>query len=264
MTALAQGTDVAVPAVIPNRDGKLVTLASAAGVPEPRDCVLFGWLGGRDLAERVSATNWDALGELMGRMHRFAREWGPPAGFRATTYDSVLPYGEPLVLFEPGKADLLGLDSLLREAIEQTNERIRALGRDQRRIVVHGDLHGWNVKIRRGVLSPFDFEDILFAAPILDVATSLYYVRQRPDYPVLAGAFRAGYERQQPWVESEAGDLDRLLIARAVDMLNTAVIGPDLDIDDWEAFIRRREELALIAVGKRAPVVIPGRGRGVP
>ena len=77
--------------------------------------------------------------------------------------------------------------------------------------------------------------------PILDVATSLYYVRDRADYLSLAVAFRAGYEPQPPWVEQEPGELDRLLIARGLDLLNTALIDPDLDVDDWPAFIRRRE-----------------------
>ncbi len=53
------------------------------------------------------------------------------------------------------------------------------MAREGPAIVTHGDLHQWNVKIRHGVLSPFDFEDLLWAAPILDVATSLYYVRRQ-------------------------------------------------------------------------------------
>lgn len=258
MTALAEATQIRVPAVIPNRSGELLTMAEAPGVPETRSCVVFGWLAGARLGEHVDARTWSALGELMGRMHRFARDWSPPPGFVAPSYDSVLPYGEPLVMFEPGRADLHGASYLLQEAYHRTNERIRALNHEQPRIVVHGDLHGWNVKIQRGgVLAPFDFEDILHAVPILDAATSLYYVRDRPDYLSLAVAFRAGYERQLPWVEHEPGELDRLLIARGLDLLNTAVIGPELEVDDWQAFVRRREHLARIALGEERALVIP-------
>ena len=63
--------------------------------------------------------------------------------------------------------------------------------------MLHGDLHQWNVKIKHGVLSPFDFEDLLTGAPILDVATSLYYVFGDDDYLDLARAFKAGYERRR-------------------------------------------------------------------
>jgi Ser/Thr protein kinase RdoA (MazF antagonist) len=257
MTALAGASDIRVPAIIRNGAGDLVTVASAPGVPEPRACVVFSWLGGRLLGEQITSRRWHDLGELMGRMHDFATGWTPPAGFAAPTYDSVLPCGEPLVMFEPGRADLRGSGHLLSEAYHRTAERIRALNHQQPRIVIHGDLHAWNVKVRHGILSPFDFEDLLHAVPILDVATSLYYVRDRADYLSLAVAFRAGYERHRPWVEREPGELDRLLIARGLDLLNTAILGPDLEVDDWEAFVARRVMLARVALGEERALVIP-------
>ena len=81
MTALAGDTDIRVPAIIQNRAGELVTIAAAPGVPEPRSCVVFSWLVGPLLGEQVTARHWHDLGELMGRMHRFAASWTPPADF---------------------------------------------------------------------------------------------------------------------------------------------------------------------------------------
>ena len=255
MTALADATDVAVPEVVRNRDGELVTVAQADGVPEPRECVVFGWLGGPDLAARRSPANWARLGELMGTMHRFAERWTPSAAFSVASYRSCIPYGEPLVVFEPGRTELYGLDDVLREALELTNERIAALKREVPPIVLHGDLHQWNVKIRRGVLSPFDFEDLLTGAPVLDVATTLYYVRGDDDYLELARAFRVGYERCRPWVEREPGEVERLMFARAIDLLNAVLLDASLvPAGDMEAFIRRREGPALVALGRRPPI----------
>ena len=251
MSALAEGTDVAVPPVIHARDGQLVTVASAPGVPEPRECVVFGWIGGPDLATRRSPGTWASLGELMGTMHRFAERWTPSGDFDVTDYGSCIPYGEPLVVFEPGRVELYGLGGLLQEAAEATDERIATLAREVPSIVLHGDLHQWNVKIKRGVLSPFDFEDLLTGAPILDVATSLYYVRGDTDYLELARAFKAGYERQRPWVEREPGELERLMFARGLDLLNAVLLDESLDLGgDMEAFVKRRGQLARIALGQ--------------
>ncbi len=100
--------------------------------------------------------------------------------------------------------------------------------------------------------------------PILDVATSLYYMRYRADYLSLAVALRAGYERHRPWVEREPGELDRLLIARGLDLLNTAIIGPELEVDDWGAFIQRREVLARVALGEERAIVIPHASHHAP
>ena len=128
--------------------------------------------------------------------------------------------------------------------------------REQQHLVIHGDLHAANVKVDRGRLTPLDFEDLLYAVPILDVATSLFYVRHRPDYLDLAGAFRSGYERQLAWVETRPGEVDQLLIARGIDMLNFVALDPSLDIGDMAAYIRLREVPALVAVGAREPMVI--------
>ncbi len=256
MTALAAETGIAVPALFANRDGELVTLAGAPSVPEPRECVVFGWLAGANLASRMDPGSWTALGELMGRMHRFASTWEPPADFDVPVFDRLIPYGEPLVVFEQDPAELLGLAGLLREAADATEVRLSVLAREGSAVVTHGDLHQWNVKSRHGVLSPFDFEDLLWAAPILDVATSLYYVRDREDYPALARAFRRGYQRQRTWVEHEPGEVDRLMFARALLLLNALFLDGGLAVGDRESFVRRRENLALVALGEREAVVL--------
>ena len=256
MTALAAETGIAVPAVFANRDGDLLTLAGTPGVPERRECVVLGWLAGPNLASRMNPASWTALGELMGRMHRFSSAWKPPTDFDVPTFDRLIPYGEPLVIFEQEPSLLFGLRGLLDEAADATSARLGALAREGSAIVTHGDLHQWNVKVRHGVLSPFDFEDLLWAAPILDVATSLYYVRDRQDYPALARAFRVGYERQRPWVEHEPGEVDRLMFARALLLLNALFLEGGLTVSDRESFVRRREDLARVALGERNAVVL--------
>jgi Ser/Thr protein kinase RdoA (MazF antagonist) len=254
--ALVTATGIGAPRTIPTRSGDPYVQASAAGVPEPRACVLLEWVRGRPLSDRVDTSRWAALGELMARMHRFAEGWEPSRSFGAVVYASVLAYGAPLVLFESDRVDLLGLDGLLREAYEVTNERIATIMREQQHIVIHGDMHGENVKVYRNELTPFDWEDLLWGVPILDVANSLYYVRHRADYLELAGAFRAGYERHRPWVETRPGEVDRLLVARGIDMLNFIALDPALHFDDMEAYVRLREVPALVAVGALEPVIL--------
>jgi Ser/Thr protein kinase RdoA (MazF antagonist) len=254
--ALAATTRINPPRIIPTRAGEPFVLASGAGVPEARACVLFEWLPGGLLASHVSSAYLAALGELMANLHRFALGWTASRLFDAVVYESTLAYGAPLVLFGSERVDMLGLEGLLREAYEVTNERVATIMREQQHIVIHGDLHGDNVKVHRGVLTPFDWEDLLWGAPILDVATALFYIRHRPDYRQLAGAFRSGYERQRPWVETRPGEVDELLIARGIDMLNFIALDPALHFDDMDAYVRLREIPALVAVGALEPTVL--------
>ncbi|MGI9610638.1 MAG: phosphotransferase enzyme family protein [Acidimicrobiia bacterium] len=256
MKALAASTDIGVPGVLENRSGDLVTVADAPGVPEPRSCVVFEWIGGKVLGDQVTEARWEALGDLMGRMHVFSHGWTPPDGFDVITYDRVFHYEEPNVLFEPGRADLQGLDSLLQVALDRADEHISEVNRRSPLIVTHGDLHQWNVMVNRGVLSPIDFEDLQYASPLLDVATTLFYVRSRSDYAELGSAFRSGYERHLPWVEAVPGELDRLMVARSLDLMNVVVLQPEIDVGDWKAFVARREEIARVAVGELSPIEI--------
>ena len=254
--ALSAATGVKPPLIIPTRSCDPYVLAAAAGVPGPRACVLFEWLPGDVLTGHVSIATWAGLGELMARMHRFATAWEPSRSFDAVTYESVLAYGAPAVLFDSDRVDLLGLEGLLQEAFAVTNERIATIMRDQAHIVIHGDLHDENVKVYRGELTPFDWEDLLWGTPILDVATCLFYVRHRPDYPDLARALRSGYERHRPWVETRPGEVDQLLIARGIDMLNFIALDEGLHYEDMETYVRRREVPALVAVGALPPTAI--------
>jgi Ser/Thr protein kinase RdoA (MazF antagonist) len=62
-------------------------------------------------------------------------------------------------------------------------------------ILIHGDLHYWNVHVHRGDLHVIDFEDVMLGYPMQDVAVTLSYGRQREGYEEWWAAFREGYAR---------------------------------------------------------------------
>jgi len=216
LDALAEGTTLTVPRPVINRDGASLTIASAPGVPESRECVLFSWVPGDDIAEHASGENWALLGELMATLHTFAESWDAPADLQTLTYDRVFHY-EPCTLFDGGA---LGEHAaLLREALERTDGRI-AREIQGGLLITHGDLHGWNVKLHEGRAHPIDFEDMQWATPLLDASTSLFYIWGREDYAALFEGFRSGYARSRPWLEREEGEVERLLFSRGFDLLN--------------------------------------------
>ncbi|NIR41753.1 MAG: aminoglycoside phosphotransferase family protein, partial [Actinobacteria bacterium] len=67
--------------------------------------------------------------------------------------------------------------------------------------IVHGDLNPWNVMATASGLAVIDFEDVMWAHPIQDIATSLYYFDGRPEWDEASRSFRAGYEEEAPWPE---------------------------------------------------------------
>ena len=92
------------------------------------------------------------------------------------------------------------------------------------RIFLHGNIEMWNVLTTRpGELRLLDFEDVMLGPPVLDVAITLYYGRERTDHEVLSKAYEAGYRSVRDWPVSNSHQMDLLVAARAAMLLNHAL-----------------------------------------
>jgi Ser/Thr protein kinase RdoA (MazF antagonist) len=230
LAALSRDTGLGVPHPLPARDGSLVTTAQVPGVPEPRHCAVFSWLPGPNLADRLSAHNVVRLGELAARLHAHAETFVPPPGFSIPMLDSVFPFREPVVLFDAEHEPLFpaGRRQVYAEGIARIQSAIDSLyaaGRRPR--VLHYDLHPWNVKVCRGKLYAFDFEDLMWGHPAQDIAITFYYLQDREDYAALREAFRRGYTRQTEWPERYPGEIDTYIAGRGVELVNFVLQDPD-------------------------------------
>ena len=76
-----------------------------------------------------------------------------------------------------------------------------SLDRDDLR-VIHCDLWHDNIKLHRGTLIPFDFEDTIIGFRLHDIAMAMLDLLEDTDdtrYPLLLESFRSGYESLLPW-----------------------------------------------------------------
>jgi Ser/Thr protein kinase RdoA (MazF antagonist) len=245
LAALSRDTDLGVPEPFANRDGKLVTTVEVAGVPQARHCVVFGWMPGPNLAERLTPENVQKLGELSAQLHIHAETFRPPQGFSIKTADKVFPFGDHVVLFDQTHGDLV--TPARRELFERVEKRVQAaldeLYADQQGLrVLHYDLHDWNVKVFRGKLYALDFEDLMWGYPVQDIAITFYYWQGRPQVGELREAFRRGYEKHGDWPERSPGQIDTFIAGRGLDLVNFILQDPN---PDWQriapAFLERTE-----------------------
>jgi Ser/Thr protein kinase RdoA (MazF antagonist) len=244
---LSRDTGLGVPTPIPTRSGDWVIEISNAGVPEPRCCMVFSWLPGRDLSRQLTQANVRKFGRLSAQMHQFAENFRPPAHFEILRFDTLFPFPEPVLLFEPAYAHLFppGRREVFELGIAQAQsalDRLKASGEAMR--VLHGDLHHWNVHVYRGRLYPFDFEDLMWGWPVQDLATTLYYWADRDDYASLVSDFKAGYLSAAPWPERTPGEIDAFIALRGIGLANFILQDPN---PDWQAetpaFIAHTEKL---------------------
>ena len=237
LEALASDRVVNVSAPIRTSDGELYTHATAPGVPGSRRCTLLTWVPGRALADRVEPRHFEAYGTMSALLHRHGARHQPP--HRPMAWDRVFYYPEavdPVVWNRPENAALLpaGGVAVVDEAIEIIQSTFDAIP-DSDRQVVHGDLHLWNVHVRRNELWALDFEDIMWATPGQDIAITLYYVDEGAERQGLIEAFRRGYEAVAPWPTHEL-ELDVFMAARRTMFVNFVF---NIDLPDREAFLER-------------------------
>ena len=245
LEVLARDTCISVPRPVSARNGSMVVEAEAVGVSEARLCAVFSWVPGTDLAGHISPGNLLKLGELMAQLHIQAQDFQPPTSLSLLSFDRVFPFPEPVVLFDEQFAAFFPPER--RSAYEQAIawaqlaiDRLKASGEPMR--ILHGDLHQWNVRLFRGVLSPIDFEDLMWGWPVQDIATTLYYFLDESDYSSLRAAFEEGYSRWNPWPERYPGEINAFVAARGVGLANFILNDPS---PEWKnqasEFIERVE-----------------------
>ena len=245
LAALKEDTDIHLPQPLRTRGGEWVTTVEVAGVPEPRHCVVFGWVPGPDLADRLTPENVSMQGALAARLHQHASNFESPEGFWIKTADKVFPFEEPLVLFDEAHAQLFPARrrDLFQRGIERMECVLEGLFASSRRPqVLHYDLHQWNLKVYRGDLYPFDFEDLMWGYPVQDVAVSLYYYQRYDQYRALRAAFRHGYTQHREWPEQYPGQIETLMAGRSLELTNFVLQDPNPDYQrEAPAFIERTE-----------------------
>lgn len=230
LLALARETDLEAPVPLMNRAGEHVTTV-VGDLAEPRRCVLFSWVPGVEVGRRLSRGTVERMGELSATLHQHGRSFVPDGEFTTRRLDRLFPRGETAVIFSPDHGHLES--PAQRDAFDRARElaesELRRLDAEPAgRIVVHGDLHQGNIKAHGGKLRPIDFEDVIWAHPIQDIALTLFELRYYSDparhrYDDLCDWFRSGYERVSPWPQEHDRQIDTLHVARELWVANWVV-----------------------------------------
>jgi len=247
LTALARDTDLPVIQPVARKDGDYISLVSMEGIPAEKRCALYKWVPGVQLVNHISPKNYRKFGSLVAQLHNHAETLQLPAELQPKRWDRVFYFpDEPIVYDQAEYASLFTPQQLstLEKAIARVSPFLTSLYRAQASnpMLIHGDLHYWNVHISRGNLYLIDFEDMVDGFPIQDVAISFYYLRNRDDYQSLTDAFWEGYARERNLPPFNEHDLRLLWMARMANFVN--YVAHSEDAEDAKPYIAARcEEL---------------------
>jgi Ser/Thr protein kinase RdoA (MazF antagonist) len=278
LAAIRADTNLSVPEPVAAQDGRFVVLASHASVPEPRACVLFRWMDGRFVNDRLRPAHLRRVGALIAGLHDHAHGWVRPAAFVRPRVETLTSKGklESIEGFPATQlanvptqrdvdralrlvTDLLPASAgLLGDAIELARASVRALAARPGSVgLIHGDLHPENYLFRGGEVLAIDFDDCGWGFLLYDLAEALWELENRPDYPQLHDALLDGYAIRRPLPVDVDVHLRAFAMLRRVQILLWILESREHPSfrDDWHTWAEKE------ARGIRAA---QGRGRAGP
>lgn len=249
LNALRHDTNLNVIEPVARKDGQFITSISTPGVPHESRGMLFRWVPGRVLEVQITPAYYTQLGAITAQLHNHAQTLHLLAGIQLKRWDRVFYYpGEQAVYHQPIYRPLLSEDRLatLDDAVERCNILLKELYTTSLApILIHADLHYANIHVYRGQLYLLDFEDILLGFPAHDIAITLYYGRNRPDYNELVATYRQGYTHIRPWPDVSSPQLAGLMAARNTNFINYVLVHIPEPAQMLEGmFIRLKQSLA--------------------
>ncbi len=153
--------------------------AELEGFSKPVYALCNHWLYGRKLSEQPSPQTLFQISQLTRNIYECPP---PPSQHTFPEYRTTL-----------GESPLMVDDSLITESIQECDETLTILWRNQPATPLHFDLHNWNILNKNGLLQAFDFEYAHVSPPLIEVANLIFnFMLQTPKYdirPIIWSAF---------------------------------------------------------------------------
>jgi Ser/Thr protein kinase RdoA (MazF antagonist) len=262
LTALAEETDLGIPAPVAALDGSLVISESTAGVPEPRLGVLLRWQAGRLVDRRLTPAHMAAVGNLLGQLQQHALQWTPPGGFARPRVDVLTAAARRASVAGPADEQTRGIHpapddearalalvaqllgeaggAVIVDALRLIRQSTEAVGSPHGRGLIHADLHYENVLFREGRALAIDFDDCGWGIHLYDLAVPLSELEGRSNYKALRHGLLEGYARQRPLTPGYDDHLRALAILRRVQLIVWILESRDSAAfrDDWRSWAR--------------------------
>ena len=217
LLALRHDMGLVVPEPVPTRAGDLVTLAATAGVPEPRQCVVFRWVAGRFLRATLGAKELERVGAFLAQLHQHAEHFVIPAGFSRRRWDyEGLRSGALGTDLEQSWSHLSREERVILDAVgEKVQQTMHMLGEGREVFgLIHADFYERNYLFSQGEVHAIDFDGCGWGYYLFDIGVAFSTLLARSDYPDLRQAFLQGYRSVRPLSASHEALLDTFIAAR--------------------------------------------------
>jgi Ser/Thr protein kinase RdoA (MazF antagonist) len=242
LCALRRETRLLVPDPVVTQGGDLATLVAAAGVPEPRICVVTQWVAGHFLNAGLTPQRLQRVGALTARLHAHAQTFAPPPAFTRASVARLDETWEEAILARVAVVRPPDEVALLRTAIQQIRALVNLLGEESdARGLIHADLHQENYLFDAREAGAIDFDDCGYGPYLYDLAVTLSEIQGRSNAASLGEALLAGYRRVRHVPVEHERVLPALMERRRIDLILWWIDSRTHPAfrDRWDANLRR-------------------------
>jgi Ser/Thr protein kinase RdoA (MazF antagonist) len=208
---LAQDAVIHVPRPVASPSGEFVLIMSPVGGSRTTGlpCVLYSWISGKMGYRVASEQTARMLGEATAKLHRHSENCPELKDIAFRPLPDLLFGGE----FRLRSSDVFA-------RVYQNAQKLWPKLLKNPRKPIHYDLHLGNVKLDRGRLFVFDFDDAVSAWPILDPTVTLHSLRYFKEAPVLEAAYWQGLGNRPHDYGFDDSEFETLVAARAILIAN--------------------------------------------
>lgn len=217
-------TSLNIPSIIPNNDGSDISIVNSDLFKQPIRIAIYKWLRGIDFDGHETPKRFFQLGQIMATMHEVTKKLKLPLGISPKKWDSIFYFRNEKPIFHTEQYKKYYKDeiSFLQKTITYSDEKLLEFYKNTPPQLVHGDMNPWNIMLYKNQLRIVDFEDVILAYPVHDVAIFLYYYKydQKFDYIKVKEQFFSGYKSITRTADFSQFDIDFLINARQLNFLN--------------------------------------------
>jgi len=230
---------IAVPPILPSRDGEIFETVSAPGIPEPRQIDILGWLPGipvgssekgLGLEEAAAVRLFFDAGVLAASMHDRVAAMAFPDDFERHAWDEA-----GLIGSDPFWGRFLELEMLAPEERGVLGEASACAAKDLADFgkgahnygLIHADFVPENLIVKDGRLQLIDFDDSGFGWHMFDLATALYFNLDHPAYDAMQQALFEGYRSTRTLPDAHEALLPLFLFLRSTTYLGWVQTRPE-------------------------------------
>lgn len=218
---------IMVPKMLASRQNKYIEFVEdQKGIN--RRVAIYLYLEGEDIDSNETDETFFDIGVLMADLHNCTKNIILPKELNPKRWDKVFYYRDEYAIYNEEKYDKYFTKEdrmLLDKVIPYVNMKL-AHFYDRESFLIHGDMNPWNIKLHKGTLRLFDFEEGMEGNEIHDLAIMLFYYRydKNFNYEKVKKNVIAGYESIRNLPKFSDFDIDLLIIARTLNFINYVLI----------------------------------------